>query len=965
MVQQFSKLPAIKVLSAALLLACPIASHAVLPDNLTINVGDIDADGQDETLILTKRSMRSATDYKLMTWDSVNGFVQITPPEVRTYRGYVEDDPSMRVNANIEPGNLTMNANLSDGKIINYMLESVPVSISGADGTNPTGTGNVETPLVVTRTVPTASNYLIPSSPMRRLNYAATIDNSYYLEMGSVEAAVARAEQRFNDHDFAYSRDVGLALEFNGVVVNLEVNPTNYHKVWYDELAPLGENFSIPTFFKAPGSAGASGRAWAGGRHTNGTTSANAKSSPHELGHALGAGHYMDRLDAMGSNLSVGSTRSNMGTKSVQQVFSYIDTISETDSPGVIYSSPLPPYAMEDYVIGNKNTSINIDVLENDYDGNGDAIHISYVDAVTSNGGSAVISNGIVTYTPAANWQGTDIFTYHVTDSTGISNRTGYIKVVVHDDGLASHFTFDATSGTTVTDSGPFQAHGELVNDMTFSSNDGSSVTGVVGNALARTVSGDNIEALAEFHDVGDPMAGDLSVSLWVKFPVVPTTNTPIIQKGGAFNEAKLDNPRSGWTIALTEEGKFRFVGNTLFDVDNLATYQNGQFNLDSDNAIQADTWYHLAMVIDRDTGQLSAWVNNQALTTTTFGTTIYDHIIESHHPLTIFEWYKDKKQVDSSMTIDEVLIYTKPLSSSEVSDLYNNPGTQNIASDHTPETGYVDVALNSSLTWLSNPDASDYEVYFGTDQTAVATAGHKKNDQNGVYMGKVSTTSYTPTLDAGTRYYWRIDAKIGGSSRITGDVWWFDTLTPSVLSNPPIKNGSAEDETLASGAMSSDITEWFDALNYTNTQHEDSATHPETPYGFNWIELGNGRWVYQQIGTYLENVDLDVSFILGTKTDTGAHDVTVHLLTGGDPALAADTNAKISSNPLINIVGASLITSSAVITPPSSGSTAEHTVTLSTGSGYTVGEPLWLQISVAESSGRTLVDNIQVSENQ
>ena len=35
-------------------------SVAVLPDNLTINAGDIDNDGQDEILVLTKRSLRSS-----------------------------------------------------------------------------------------------------------------------------------------------------------------------------------------------------------------------------------------------------------------------------------------------------------------------------------------------------------------------------------------------------------------------------------------------------------------------------------------------------------------------------------------------------------------------------------------------------------------------------------------------------------------------------------------------------------------------------------------------------------------------------------------------------------------------------------------------------------------------------------------------------------------------------------------
>ena len=76
------------------------AGKKALPDELTLNVGDVKNVGKDVTLVLKKRSMRSDT-YLCGVW-SDNGFKKLDSP-VTTYRGYVKGDPAMRVNANIGP----------------------------------------------------------------------------------------------------------------------------------------------------------------------------------------------------------------------------------------------------------------------------------------------------------------------------------------------------------------------------------------------------------------------------------------------------------------------------------------------------------------------------------------------------------------------------------------------------------------------------------------------------------------------------------------------------------------------------------------------------------------------------------------------------------------------------------------------------------------------------------------------
>jgi hypothetical protein len=184
---------------------------AVLPDKLNIDVGDIDGDSVNEVLVLTKRSVRSAANYQIKTWDSINGYQNYPAPEVRTYRGYVQDDPDMRVNANIEVGGV-LNANLSDGRNINIRLTAQSVSVTGPEGTSNPGNGNVVLPLEADRVSPTPQGYIIPKHHMRRIQLAVEIQNDYHVYLGSnIEATIARTEQRINDTDFFYARDMGLA----------------------------------------------------------------------------------------------------------------------------------------------------------------------------------------------------------------------------------------------------------------------------------------------------------------------------------------------------------------------------------------------------------------------------------------------------------------------------------------------------------------------------------------------------------------------------------------------------------------------------------------------------------------------------------------------------------------------------------------------------------------------------------
>ncbi|MDI3326623.1 Ig-like domain-containing protein [Pontibacterium granulatum] len=78
------------------------------------------------------------------------------------------------------------------------------------------------------------------------------------------------------------------------------------------------------------------------------------------------------------------------------------------------------PVAQSDSAATTSGSSVVIPVLNNDNDADGDALTITSVSGVY---GSAVInSNGTITFTPAAGYAGTEVFSYSVSDGNGGSD---------------------------------------------------------------------------------------------------------------------------------------------------------------------------------------------------------------------------------------------------------------------------------------------------------------------------------------------------------------------------------------------------------------------------------------------------------------------------------------------------------------------------------------------------------------
>ncbi|MCU0781292.1 MAG: hypothetical protein MUF04_09360, partial [Akkermansiaceae bacterium] len=102
-------------------------------------------------------------------------------------------------------------------------------------------------------------------------------------------------------------------------------------------------------------------------------------------------------------------------------------------------------------------------------------------------------------------------------------------------------------------------------------------------------------------------------------------------------------------------------------------------------------------------------------------------------------------------------------------------------------------VGTGQSLAWSSEPLASSYRVFFGTDRDAVAAA----TDASPEYLGESLTPAWTgaqPALAADTVYFWRVDTHFGMGMR-PGKVWSFriaPIAMPTSVSHAVIKGMAA-----------------------------------------------------------------------------------------------------------------------------------------------------------------------------
>ena len=175
----------------------------------------------------------------------------------------------------------------------------------------------------------------------------------------------------------------------------------------------------------------------------------------------------------------------------------------------------------------------------------------------------------------------------------------------------------------------------------------------------------------------------------------------------------------------------------------------------------------------------------------------------------------------DSSVYTANATIVTPPV-----------PSAPTQATNPIPANNNTNVELNNGnllLKWTGSTNTNNYTVFFGTDPQNLASVAT---------IPYSATPSYQLTnLNTATNYYWRIDSSNSLGS-VTGNVWNFRAITPSLVGNWPFSEAPSSGEQIAdvtTYANNGTLNAAYDNGNVRVPGKEnfalDLATAPNTPY--------------------------------------------------------------------------------------------------------------------------------------
>ncbi len=144
---------------------------------------------------------------------------------------------------------------------------------------------------------------------------------------------------------------------------------------------------------------------------------------------------------------------------------------------------------------------------------------------------------------------------------------------------------------------------------------------------------------------------------------------------------------------------------------------------------------------------------------------------------------------------VDDARFWIRPLSAEEVAEVFK--GDVDLAHSPMPANNSIPgIGQVPQLSWSPGENATQHDVYFGTDGLSVG--GADASDTTGMYRGRQSATNYTPPepLDWGSGpYYWRIDEYNTDATITEGKVWNFTVADYLLVDNFEDYNDYPPDE--------------------------------------------------------------------------------------------------------------------------------------------------------------------------
>ncbi len=336
------------------------------------------------------------------------------------------------------------------------------------------------------------------------------------------------------------------------------------------------------------------------------------------------------------------------------------------------------------------------------------------------------------------------------------------------DAGMVGWWKFDDGSGSTAADSSDNGYDSEVFGDAQW-------IEGVVNGAL-------DLDGANDYVDMPiNPLLNTLTnctFATWVDWSGAGGAWQRIFDYGSGESINMFLTPNTGGN-----ELRFAITINTNADEDQTTA-----------DGLLPTGWHHVAVVIDIDNTTHTLYLdgdvadeNTEArLTPSDLGQTTQNWLGRSQYAADAY----------FNGALDDFRIYNRALSNVEIhAIMVEDP---RLAWEPRPADGQVDVLLDDKLVW--NPGIieggdevelfNEHQVYFGADFNDVDLA----TEPTAVVT---DVNEYTPALDYGTTYYWRVDeaSELDPESPIKGDVWSFTTANFIVLEDFEDYNDNPPDE--------------------------------------------------------------------------------------------------------------------------------------------------------------------------
>jgi hypothetical protein len=361
---------------------------------------------------------------------------------------------------------------------------------------------------------------------------------------------------------------------------------------------------------------------------------------------------------------------------------------------------------------------------------------------------AATYSPGTLKFDKTYYWR-VDEFDGTVTHKGNVWTYTTLPVITVADDpNLIAWWTFDEGMGTTALDWSGRGNHGTLFGP-------GWTTPGLMGDA-ALNFTGSSYMAIQNLNYAGTDYA-EVSVCLWLR------TNIWNEQYIASFDRDQY------WRLSVNLNG----VGPGQVGWHVMTS--DGQIDYGSTTRVDDGRWHHVCGVFDN--GRMTLYIDGSAEPSVsggrTFGTgnTRFGLLGANCEAAT----FNGNRGIGSPIAgdIDDMRIYNRALTLEDI--ILVMRGDPLLAWNPGPADGSTpDIKNATPLTWSPGDNASQHDVYFGTDEDTVDNADTSTAD---IYRGRQAAASYTPPEGlewGGGPYYWRIDEYNTDETISKGGVWTF-----------------------------------------------------------------------------------------------------------------------------------------------------------------------------------------------